>query len=116
MPLPNILATIVRKFGKEFDPSAQRKEFVVNAPLWRVYLDLLEMDANKLSALVVMHEGEQPAKYEFRKKIAAIFNYVPLIIRMTVNYLHSEQPTLRRSRRIIESVPRQLRRFRYIVR
>jgi hypothetical protein len=93
MPLPNILATIVRKFGKEFDPSAQRKEFVVNAPLWRVYLDLLEMDANKLAALVVMHEGEQPAKYEFRKRIAAIFNYVPLIIRMTVNYLHSEQPT-----------------------
>jgi hypothetical protein len=91
--LPAILQKLLKAFGDKFDPSAVRGEYTANKDLWRVYLDLLEMDGNKLAAMLVKHNGEEDGRYELRQQLAAIFNYVPLIVRMTVNYLHSEQPT-----------------------
>lgn len=94
MPIPATLGTFIKSMGDNFDPSAIRKEFTDNAAIWRLYLDLLEMDSTKLAGLIEKHADEGDAKFALRQGLAAIFNYVPLIIRMTVNYLHSEQPTI----------------------
>lgn len=93
MPIPAPLLAMIRQMGDAFDPAAVRKEYADNAAAWRDYLDLLEMDPVKLPRFVVQHDGESPEKLALRQRLAAIFNYVPLIVRMTVNYLHSEQPT-----------------------
>jgi hypothetical protein len=93
MPIPAMLATLINRLGKDFNPDAKRNEYKNNYPLWRSYLDLLELDETKLPDLIDPHEQETAEKLAIRKKLAAIFNYVPSIIRMTANYLHSEQPT-----------------------
>lgn len=93
MPIPAPLLAMIRQMGDAFDPSALRAEYALNRDAWRDYLDLLEMDPVKLPRFVVPHDEESPEKLALRQKLAAIFNYVPLIVKMTVNYLHSEQPT-----------------------
>jgi hypothetical protein len=93
MPLPETLAALIRQMGDKFDPAAARKEHADNVDMWRLYLDLLEMDSTKLGRLIEKHDGESADKEAMRRKLAAIFNYVPAIVRMTVNYLHAEQPT-----------------------
>lgn len=93
MPIPAPLRSAINAMGEKFDPAATRQEYVDTRDTWRLYLDLLEMDATKLPALIEKHSAEGDDKFQLRQKLAAIFNYVPLIVRMTVNYLHSEQPT-----------------------
>lgn len=93
MPIPAPLLAMIRQMGDEFDPSALRAEYVLYRDTMRDYLDLLEMDPVRLPRFIEPHDGESPEKLALRKKLGAIFNYVPLIVKMTVNYLHSEQPT-----------------------
>lgn len=45
----------------DFDPAAQRGEFTEHAHLWRLYLDLVELDQIKLQALVQKHHDNEHA-------------------------------------------------------
>lgn len=92
MPLPQVLASLIRSFGDKFQPNSERAEYKAYAETWRLYLDLLEMDATKLGDLLERHSDETDERFTLRKSLAAIFNYVPTLVRMTVNYLHAEQP------------------------
>jgi hypothetical protein len=94
MPLPTILKEIITQAGEAFDPSVERGEYKNEKDNWTLYRDLMEMDAVKLKALVDKHELEEQDKYEIRQQLAAIFNYVPTLIRMVVNYIHWEQPVI----------------------
>ncbi|HLL88973.1 MAG TPA: hypothetical protein VK324_06695 [Tepidisphaeraceae bacterium] len=92
MPLPEALAALLAAQPK-FDPSLERKEFTDNRELWRLYLDLYELDATKLKALVLRHSADEPdAKYAKRQALAAVYNLVPMIVNLAKGYLFSESP------------------------
>jgi hypothetical protein len=83
--------------AKVWNPTTARKEYTDNARTWQLYLDLMELDENKLAALIERHGDEQtePAgKYETRQRLAAVFNLIPTIVNMFVGYLFSEEPQI----------------------
>lgn len=94
MPLPEALQRIITPLADKFVPNAARREYFDNRPIWRLYLDLYELDGAKLAGLIEKHVDEDPEKYQFRQKLAAVFNYVPMVVRMTINYIYSEQPRI----------------------
>jgi hypothetical protein len=94
MPLPESLATIITTLGENFVPNSARREYVDNRDVWRLYLDLYELDKRKLELLIEAHADEATNKIAFRRKIGAVFNYVPTVIRMAINYIYSEAPII----------------------
>jgi hypothetical protein len=91
MPLPANIAALLKK--SEFDPAKVRTEYTVNLPIWQMYLDLYEMDATRLAVYLEKHGDEDQSNYDRRAALAAIFNYVPTVIKMVVNYMFAQQPT-----------------------
>jgi hypothetical protein len=92
---PEPIATALRK--SKFNPAAARKEFSDGQKMWRLYLDLMELDADKLKSLLDRHGDEtteDTKKYETRQQMAVIFNLIPSIINMIVGYLFAEEPIL----------------------
>lgn len=94
MPLPASLAEILDALGDNFVPNSARAEYLEYRDLWQLYLDLYELDNQKIGALLDKHSGEDQLKYELRQKLAAVFNYVPMVVRMAINYIYSEQPQI----------------------
>lgn len=91
---PEILA-IIQKRGDKFTPNTTHPLYEQYKDTWRLYLDLKELDEKKLRELIVPHgTDEKPEMLELRQKLAAVFNYVPTVISITVNYLFSEQPVI----------------------
>jgi hypothetical protein len=94
MPLPAILEEIITARGDAFEPNAARQEYLDNRDLWQLYLDLYELDADKIMVLLDRHGNEDDIKYELRQKMSAVFNYVPMVVRMAINYIYSEAPQI----------------------
>jgi hypothetical protein len=95
MPLPQALEELLRNRRTPFAPDAIHPDAKRYAAQWRLYLDLFELDDEKLKKLLDAHADEDPKKFELRQQLAAVFNYVPTIVRMIVNYIFSEEPTIR---------------------
>jgi hypothetical protein len=94
MPLPAILEEIIAARGDAFEPNAARQEYLDNRDLWQLYLDLYELDADKIMVLLDRHGNEDDIKYKLRQKMSAVFNYVPMVVRMAINYIYSEAPQI----------------------
>lgn len=96
MPIPQVIVDeIIKPQGDAIDPSREHPKYKENFPTWRLYLDLYELDRTKIAALVEKFgDDEDVDRYERRQQLAAIFNYVPTIVRMVVNYIFSQQPTI----------------------
>lgn len=79
----------------DFAPDQAREEHGSNLPLWRLYLDLLELDRTKLEALVEKHEeGEPETKVKLRKLWASVVNLVPTVVQMIQGYVFAEEPDI----------------------
>jgi hypothetical protein len=92
--LPDILAQIVKLLGDKFTPSAQKDFYSQYIDTWELYLTLFELDKPRIISLLEQHDAEVPAQFALRQKLAAVFNYVPSIVRMVVNYIYTEQPEI----------------------
>jgi hypothetical protein len=90
--IPDILAKLLRQLANDFTPDQPRKEYLDHKDIWELYLSLYELDGTKLDVLIDKHDNEDDGKYQLRQKLAAVFNYVPSIMRMVVNYIFTEQP------------------------
>lgn len=90
--IPDTISKLIAAMGDSFTPDKPRKEYVDNIDTWELYLSLYELEQNKLITLLEKHTDEEDPNYQLRQKLAAVFNYVPSILRMVVNYLFSEQP------------------------
>jgi hypothetical protein len=79
----------------KFKPDAEREDFKKFLPLWRGYLDLYELDEQKLGAIVEPHGSDEPKeKLELRRKEAAVYNLVPMIVDMIGGYVFAERPKI----------------------
>lgn len=79
----------------DFAPDQARDEHTNNLPLWRLYLDLLELDRTKLEALIEKHGSEEPdTKVALRKLWAAVINLVPTVVQMVQGYVFAEEPDI----------------------
>lgn len=99
---PKPIVDAISTLGPNFRPDLARKEYEDNIGLWKMYLDFLELDANKLAGMLDRHgatvqapEGsEAEAKFGMRKKMAVVFNLIPSMVSMLVGYLHAEEPII----------------------
>lgn len=95
MPIPVTLQNVITQLGTKFNPQNERPEYKAELADWNLYIDLFELDQKKLRALVERHFGDESKEMlTMRQQLAAVFNYVPTLIRMVVNYVHWEQPTI----------------------
>lgn len=92
MPTPDALATLLAN-AASFNPTQARTEFNQWEPLWRLYLDLTELDGDKLKDLIEKHHDAEPAaKFELRQTLATVINLIPTVLDCVRQYLFAEEP------------------------
>lgn len=77
----------------KISPQATRPEFTKYEKIWRLYLDLIELDKEKLECLVEEHPGEDATQLKTRKALASVFNLIPAVLDIIKLYLFAEEPT-----------------------
>src|SRR5205809_6463965 len=92
--LPEIIQQIITFLGRKFTPDATKKFYDDYVSVWELYLSLFELDKTRIITLLEKHDAEADPQYKLRQELAAVFNYVPSIVRMVVNYLYTEQPQI----------------------
>lgn len=94
MPIPAAIDKF-RKENKSFNPSAKGKLYTAQEKHWRRYLDLMELDGEKLVGMLEKHGTDEDAdKWAARQALVCAFNLVPSILGMVVDYIFDKPPEI----------------------